>query len=86
MRRLGEAPGLGQEDLAVARRSAVKGGSSIMLRCEECGRESDWEDAYTHVGDPRWKAVYTVDYDVAIYCPDCARNEFGGSDGSRRAA
>lgn len=33
--------------LAVARRSAVQRGSK-MLRCEECGRESDWEDVFAH--------------------------------------
>jgi hypothetical protein len=51
-----------------------------MLRCEECGRESDWEDVYAHAGDPRWKPIFTIDYDVAIYCPDCAKREFGSSE------
>jgi len=51
-----------------------------MLRCEECGRESDWEDLYAHhVGDPRWKAYLTIDAEAVIYCPDCAEEEFGRS-------
>jgi len=49
-----------------------------MLRCEECGRESDWEDVYAHhVGDPRWKAYLTIDAEAVIYCPECAEREFG---------
>jgi hypothetical protein len=40
---------------------------STMLRCEECGRESDWEDVYAHhVGDPRWKAYLTIDSEAVI--------------------
>jgi hypothetical protein len=53
-----------------------------MLRCEECGRESDWEDYAHHVGDPRWKAYLTIDSEAVIYCPECAEREFG-SDPSR---
>lgn len=56
-----------------------------MLRCEECGGQSDWEDAFSQVGDPQWKASLTFDGRVVIYCPECAEEEFGfGSDPSFR--
>ena len=50
-----------------------------MLRCEECGGQSDWEDAFSHVGDPQWKAILTFDNRVVIYCPECATEELGFS-------
>lgn len=49
----------------------------MMLLCEECGRESDWEDVFTHVGDPRWKALLSIDNEAVIYCPECAERELG---------
>jgi len=42
----------------------------IELVCVECGAES--ED-----GAVGWRAFLTVDDDVAVYCGDCAREEFG---------
>jgi hypothetical protein len=48
-----------------------------MLRCEECGRESDWEDVFSHAGDPRWKAFLSTDKEAVIYCLECAEREFG---------
>ena len=48
-----------------------------MLRREECGAQSDWEDGFSHVGEPRWKAYLTVDSEVVIYCPECAERSFG---------
>jgi hypothetical protein len=40
------------------------------LVCEECGNSSD--------GSARgWRALLTIDDQAAIYCPDCAREEFG---------
>ena len=48
-----------------------------MLRCEECGGQSDWEDVFCQVGDPEWKASLTFDSRVVIYCPECAEEEFG---------
>jgi hypothetical protein len=51
-----------------------------MLRCEECGRQSDWEDAFSNVGDPRWKAYLTFG-EVVIYCPECAEREFRSTSG-----
>jgi hypothetical protein len=37
-----------------------------VLRCEECGRESETGEG--------WLAFLTVDDEVAVYCPDPAVN------------
>lgn len=39
------------------------------LVCVECGVRDD--------GERGWRAYLTVDDEVATYCPDCARKEFG---------
>lgn len=42
------------------------------LICEECGLESE--------GSARdWRALLTVDKQVALYCSQCAEREFGES-------
>jgi hypothetical protein len=56
------------------------------LLCEECARESDWGDVFTHMGDPRWGAYLSIDNEAVIYCPECAEREFGGSEDSQQAA
>ena len=43
-----------------------RGGS---LRCVECGRPD-------RDGEKGWRAYLTIDEQVAVYCPDCAREEF----------
>ena len=43
--------------------------TTFVLVCVECERESD-ESARG------WRALLTVDDEVAIYCPECAREEF----------
>jgi hypothetical protein len=53
--------------------SADEEHGSEMLRCEDCGRKSDWEDVFTRIGDPRWRA-YLIKGDPVLYCPDCARH------------
>lgn len=51
-------------------RETVNSLSVRRLRCVECGVESE--------GSARgWRAPLTVDDEVATYCPDCARKEFG---------
>lgn len=45
-------------------------GSVVPLSCAECGAIDD-----RGLG---WRALLTIDDEVAIYCPDCAREEFGG--------
>ncbi len=45
----------------------------VTLVCVECGAES--EDA------ERWKAYLTIDDELAVYCPACAKREFGGDGG-----
>jgi hypothetical protein len=52
-----------------------------MLRCEECGGQSDWEDAFSQAGDPRWKGYLTLVSEVVIYCPECAEREFRSASG-----
>ena len=43
---------------------------SLVLECVECHRRSE--------GSARaWRAFLTVDNEIATYCPDCARKEFG---------
>ena len=46
-----------------------------MLRCVECGTESDtaWRWVAYVLEDPEDE----VDPEVALYCPDCAEREFG---------
>lgn len=40
------------------------------LVCVECGVSSE--------GSARgWRALLTVDDEIATYCPECARKEFG---------
>lgn len=40
------------------------------LRCVECGATAE--------GSARgWRALLTVDDETAVYCGDCAREEFG---------
>jgi NAD-dependent SIR2 family protein deacetylase len=39
-----------------------------MLRCEECGAESE-------TGED-WRAYLTVDDETVTYCPECAEREF----------
>jgi len=51
-----------------------------MLRCGECGKQARTEEEAS-----RWRAYLTVvDEDepaeVVVYCPDCARREFGDDD------
>jgi len=56
-----------------------KGGSRVsereqkaeaVLACVECGKRAE--------GSARgWRALLTVDDEVATYCPECAREEFG---------
>ena len=43
---------------------------AIVLRCEECGRES-------HGRCRRWRAYLNDDGEVAVFCPACAVREFG---------
>lgn len=44
---------------------------AIVLVCEECGVESE--------GSARgWRALLTVDDEAAVYCQECAEEEFGG--------
>lgn len=46
------------------------------LECVECGVVSE--------GSARdWRAFLTIDDEVATYCPDCAREEFGEGRGAR---
>jgi hypothetical protein len=45
-------------------------GLEAVLVCVECGKTSE--------GSARnWQALLTVDGEVAVYCGDCAREEFG---------
>jgi hypothetical protein len=51
-----------------------------LLTCEECGRRAETPDAAR-----RWRAYLTALDDsggkgVAVYCPDCADQEFDDSD------
>lgn len=41
-----------------------------VLVCAECGKESE-------AGARGWRALLTVDDELATYCPDCAREECG---------
>jgi hypothetical protein len=55
------------------------GRAKIALECVECGKEAGeiapgWQ-AYL-VGDPDIED----DEEVVVYCPDCARREFGPFD------
>ncbi len=57
------------------------GRAKIALKCVECGREAGeiapgWQ-AYL-VGDPEIED----DEEIVVYCPDCARREFGPFTGS----
>jgi Zn finger protein HypA/HybF involved in hydrogenase expression len=52
-----------------------------MLRCEECGKQARTEEEAR-----RWRAYLAVveedePEDVVVYCPDCAKREFGLDDG-----
>jgi DNA-directed RNA polymerase subunit RPC12/RpoP len=57
------------------------GRAKIALKCVECGREAG-EIA------PGWQAYLVSDPDIeddeeiVVYCPDCARREFGPFTGS----
>ena len=48
-----------------------------MLKCEECGRQPATEEEAL-----RWRAYLTAALDegepneVAVYCPECAKQEF----------
>ena len=48
-----------------------------VLVCAECGKESEG-------GARCWRPLLTVDDELATYCPDCAREDFG--DARLRAA
>ncbi len=50
----------------------------MTLVCVECGLRSETAPAWRAylAGDPREAA----DDEVAIYCPDCAKREFGDAD------
>ena len=39
-----------------------------MLRCQECGAETETGEG--------WRAYLTIDDETAVYCPACARREF----------
>ena len=52
-----------------------------MLRCEECGKEARTEEEAHD-----WRAYLTVGEEdepeeVVVYCPECAKREFGLDDG-----
>jgi hypothetical protein len=52
----------------------------MLLRCEECGKEPRSEEEAR-----RWRAFLTVieedePEEVVVYCPDCAKREFGSGD------
>lgn len=52
-----------------------------MLRCEECAKQARTEEEAR-----RWRASLTVIEEgeleeVVVYCPDCAKREFGLDDG-----
>jgi hypothetical protein len=50
-----------------------------MLRCEECGKEARTEEEAHD-----WRAYLTVvdddEPEVVVYCPECAKREFGLDD------
>lgn len=44
--------------------------ATLVLECVECGEISE--------GSARgWRALLTVDDEIAVYCGDCAAEEFG---------
>jgi len=43
--------------------------TSPVLRCQECGAETETGEG--------WRAYLTIDDETAVYCPACARREFG---------
>lgn len=50
--------------------AALEGGHR--LECVECG-DTSLREAFG------WRTYLTIDNETATYCPDCAREEFGGA-------
>lgn len=44
--------------------------ATLVFECVECGAKSEG-------GARGWRALLTVDDEIAVYCGDCAREEFG---------
>jgi hypothetical protein len=64
----------GRRDAVIASAMTAESGGQI-LRCEECGRvwlPSDVDN---------WRAYRSCDDELVVYCPACAKREFGSATG-----
>ena len=58
------------EGLPASRGVGIKPRQLTCVECEDVARGQAWG----------WRIYLGIDYQLAVYCPDCAEREFGEDD------